>query len=193
MGQRLVITFYKNKAQEKPFASIYYHWSAYSLSALEELDDLLDESQEFFLNKDYSDKTWIPYLCSKVSGVTYDDVDDYINQYDQNYSENTQVDRNNGILAISDSGIENHLFWSEGTLLVYLEEETFDFTGLMWEMDRNDFKEYLEFNAINSEDECDIKKYDLENVDLFNHTKLTKLVRNYDVISFDNKKWSVIA
>lgn len=38
MGQRLVIANYTTESE--PTNAIYYHWSAYTDSALEELDDL---------------------------------------------------------------------------------------------------------------------------------------------------------
>lgn len=37
MGQRLTIRIYQNHEQKKPLATLYYHWSAYTESALEEL------------------------------------------------------------------------------------------------------------------------------------------------------------
>lgn len=37
MGQRLTIRIYQNHEQENPLATLYYHWSAYTESALEEL------------------------------------------------------------------------------------------------------------------------------------------------------------
>ena len=43
MGQRLVVTI---KAFDETIANIYYHWSAYTLSGLLEIKDLL-ESVDF--------------------------------------------------------------------------------------------------------------------------------------------------
>ena len=42
MGQRLTIQIFKNTLETDSLATIYYHWSAYSESALEELRDFYD-------------------------------------------------------------------------------------------------------------------------------------------------------
>ena len=39
MGQRLVVTIKKEK---RNLAKIYYHWSAYTTSALQEVKDIID-------------------------------------------------------------------------------------------------------------------------------------------------------
>lgn len=40
MGQRLVITVH---AFDEDIATIYYHWSAYTTSALQEAKDIIDK------------------------------------------------------------------------------------------------------------------------------------------------------
>ena len=41
MGQRLVMSVYEAVDAAEPFAAVYLHWSAYSLSALREAEFLL--------------------------------------------------------------------------------------------------------------------------------------------------------
>lgn len=45
MGQKLTIQIFKNTLETDSLATIYYHWSAYSESALEELRDFYDMKQ----------------------------------------------------------------------------------------------------------------------------------------------------
>ena len=48
MGQRLVITVRKN---DSDIATIYYHWSADSVSALQEVNNLVDYIEDHGIDK----------------------------------------------------------------------------------------------------------------------------------------------
>lgn len=43
MGQRLVISVFANSGDSDPIATYYYHWSAYTISAAEEVKELLSK------------------------------------------------------------------------------------------------------------------------------------------------------
>lgn len=47
MGQRLVISIYADKSTADPLATIYYHWSAYTVPAAEAMEKLIGKIQEW--------------------------------------------------------------------------------------------------------------------------------------------------
>lgn len=71
MGQRLVITVH---AFDEDIATIYYHWSAYTTSALQEAKDIIDNVDWFnSSNKDELILRITKYLESCGGGVDFDD------------------------------------------------------------------------------------------------------------------------
>ena len=105
MGQRLVITAnYKNQE----IAKIYFHWSAYTVSALQEAYDLINEI-------DISDYTTIEDLqlqliryCERhggcIDGGANSDEMKYVKFIFPKEEFKGNGNRNNGSIAISDVG-----------------------------------------------------------------------------------------
>lgn len=150
MGQRLVIANYTNK--EELTNAIYYHWSGYTDSALEELYNLKNAISDYYDNLDTKIKTdeeqknYFNLAClSAISGITGSDEKslEYIHSLNPDYT-NDGAHRNEGIITFTDEGVENLLYWSEGTVRVYwkfnedgtpdFKKTTFDFRSLVWDV-----------------------------------------------------------
>ena len=122
MGQRLVITVKKDK---KVIAGIYYHWSAYSVSALVEARDLLD----YILDEenDIGDLKLelIRYVESRggcIRGGYGSEEWEAITKMYPNEEFNDDGSRNDGIIALTPEGIEGLEYWSEGDIVLDLDK-----------------------------------------------------------------------
>lgn len=179
MGQRLVIA--NCTTESEPTNAIYYHWSAYTDSALEELDDLKNEIADYYNNLDLEIKTaeelknHFNLAClAAISGITGSDEKslEYIQSLRPDYT-NEDAHRNEGIIAFTEKGVENILYWSEGTIYVYwkfkedgtpdFEKTTFDFRSLVWDVAEDELHDDFgcSKNQINNMKRKDLN-YDLE-------------------------------
>lgn len=120
MGQRLVITIH---AFNEDIATIYYHWSAYTASALQEAKDLID-------NVDWFDTTGKDELILRITrqlekcggGVSIRDREAFKKKY-PNETFKDDINRNYGLIAITKNGMEELEYWSEGDLTIDFDEE----------------------------------------------------------------------
>ena len=148
MGQRLVVTI---KDKGEPKMKVYYHWSGYTLSAFDELKTLwgiikpLKErglsTEEILLgiihglegNVDEIHKKWLEanypdYARSCHGGIDGGKDSDewkYITSLYPNETFSEDVDRNNGLVAMSDKGMNEMQDWSEGNAEINIDTETF--------------------------------------------------------------------
>lgn len=142
MGQRLVI---QNQINGESVNVIYYHWSAYTESSIEELkefanrlsvnyknrsdsflDMLTDAGRELIEKLDNSSLTdnekidlfnLMTYFSVSGTGASDEDSLKYLSQYTTDINRQN-VSRNEGLLAITEDDQEDTLGWSEGTLIV---------------------------------------------------------------------------
>lgn len=142
MGQRLVI---QNQINGESVNVIYYHWSAYTESSIEELKDfanrlsvnyknrsdsflgiLTDAGRELIekldngLLTDNEKIDWFNLMTYfSVSGTGASDKNSlkYLSEFTIDINRQN-VSRNEGLLAITEKDQEDTLGWSEGTLIV---------------------------------------------------------------------------
>lgn len=148
MGQRLVVTI---KDKGEPKMKIYYHWSAYTLSAFDELNTLWGiikplkarglSTEEILLgiihglegnvdevHKKWLEEHWPNYTRSCHGGIDGGKDSDewkYITSLYPNETFSEDVDRNNGLVAMSDKGMHEMQDWSEGNAEINIDTETF--------------------------------------------------------------------
>lgn len=127
MGQRLVITIENNKEK---LCNIYYHWSAYTRAALEEVRDVInciydhnDETKEELLLR-------LIRFCEHngggISGIS--EEFEYIQKlYPNETFKQDNYSRNNGLIALSEQGMIDQQRWSEGDVYINLDEDNVDF------------------------------------------------------------------
>lgn len=121
MGQRLVITL---KDSGKDLAKIYYHWSAYSVSAIQEAKSLLDnlDSTGFFEAKDENQKILSIIRAVEMNGGGLNQSSDelaYLSKILPDETFKTEgYSRNNGLVAFTEEGMEDLQGWSEGDLTI---------------------------------------------------------------------------
>ena len=123
MGQRLVITI---KHQGQDLAKIYYHWSAYTYSALLETKKVIDC---IYNHEDESEKELqlrlIRFCEANGGGIKGDTSEfEYIQKmYPGEVFKKEDYSRSYGLIALSERGMEDLESWSEGDVDIYLDEE----------------------------------------------------------------------
>ena len=123
MGQRLVVTVH---FQGQDLAKIYYHWSAYTYSALLETKKILDC---IYNHEDESEKELqlrlIRFCEENGGGIDNTEYEfEYIrNMYPGEEFKTENYSRSYGLIALSEKGMEMMQEYSEGDFDIYLDEE----------------------------------------------------------------------
>lgn len=152
-------------------ANCYYHWSAYTVSALETVKAIIDN---YYKIKDqYKDDPFmLAVKCFEIPDYSFS-VNDETGQYERKLiyaglskrSERTMkflypdteihpaVDRNVGLIGIHPSDVKNTRYWEEGRAKIYLDSEEFS-SDIWFDMSEEEFIEDLLYNY----PECDVKR-----------------------------------
>lgn len=183
MGQRLVITIH---AFNEDIAKIYYHWSAYSVSALNEAKDIIE-------NVDWSNSTTKDELILKlinfieengggIDGGIGSEEYNYVTQYFKSkYQFSTDPNRNHGLIAISEKCMDEMQMWSEGDLEIDFDNhEIFNqvfvqFNGLS---NFNNYMQDCEVDEFESLNEIPELSYDLSDISFENLCKTIDELEN---------------
>ena len=176
MRQVLII---QNKIDGKPVNTIYYHWSAYTESSIAELDsfinslshkyhnrfdtflsiltdngrDLIEKFDNGSLANEESIDLFNLMCYSVISGISPSRKEslNYISRYTID-TDRENVNRNFGMLAVAEKDQNDHLFWSEGTIVVDwafddqgypdFERTVFDFSDLFDTLNADEYNEW---------------------------------------------------
>lgn len=121
MGQRLVITIH---AFDEDIAKIYYHWSAYTMCALNVAQDIVENVDwESCTSKDELILKITKHIEKSGGGVDYSDRNAFAEKY-PNEKFNDAPSRNDGLIAITSHGMGELQYWSEGDLTINFDEQT---------------------------------------------------------------------
>jgi hypothetical protein len=163
MGQRLVITVRNN---QKDICNIYYHWSAYTRSALDETKRIIDCICD---KDDVSEKDLLLRLihfCENMGGGIPGGKDSdewkYIHDLYPNETFKAEgISRNYGLIALSEDEMKNSQQWSEGDVIIDLDEDIVNF-GIF--CDYENLEEYIEARRDWDDEDFDIKLEDIFDV-----------------------------
>lgn len=178
MGQVLII---QNKIDGKSVNTIYYHWSAYTESSIAELDSfansllhkyhnrfdaflsmLTDKGRDLvekldngsLTNNEQIDlfNTLCYFVVSGISPSRQESLN-YISQFTTDI-DHENINRNFGMLAVAEKDQNDHLFWSDGTIVVDwafddqgypdFEKTVFDFSDLFSIYNADEYNEWIE-------------------------------------------------
>ncbi len=125
MGQRLIVTV---KSMGEDLCKMYFHWSAYTISALMEVRDMMAEFPMETKSKEDAILYFIRY-CEEYGGGIDGGMDskewDYItNKYPDYKFKSENINRNRGLIAISENGMDDMQSWSEGNVVINLDDMT---------------------------------------------------------------------
>ena len=129
MGQRLVVTIERN---EKPLAKIYYHWSAYTGSALYVTRDLIHCIYNHEHETDAEMLLRLIHFCENngggIDGANEGEEWKYITAaYPYEKFKSERISRNDGLIAISPEGMAQIQRYSEGDVYIDLDTDQVDF------------------------------------------------------------------
>lgn len=173
MGQRLVVTV---RSKDEDICKIYYHWSAYSVSALMEtkkiLNVILDEESKI------SDlRLRLIHFCEQngggIDGGKDSDEWNYITrEYPDEVFKSEGISRNDGLIAISQKGMDDTQYWSEGDIIIDLDECRVINEVSLWFISIEEYNQELEERdeaAEKLEDipelQCDLTNFAFEDID----------------------------
>ena len=127
MGQRLIISI---ETMGEPIAKLYYHWSAYTVSALDETKKVVDC---IYNHNDETKKELqlrlIRFCEENGGGIRGDDYEfEYIqNMFPNETFKSDNYSRNYGLIALSEKGMGELQSWSEGDVIINLDEDEINF------------------------------------------------------------------
>ena len=187
MGQRLII---KNNFNGTTRSTIYYHWSAYTFKAIEEIKQLV--SDVFWAMKvppnelpNLSTEQHLDLACLKaVSGIPERSQPsiDYVNSLLPEPYDNSNVHRNEGLIAFDEIGQKSLIDWGEGMVTINwvidtnnevdLDKTTFDFDVFCnatekelhdnWDISTSSIKKLKQFKPL-----IDLTNIPVSSVDIF--------------------------
>ena len=153
MGQRLVVSIQNNG---KELATVYYHWSAYTVSALWEASKLVkcifnhqDETEEEL-------KLRLIRFCEENGGGINNNEEEfkYIESlYPGEVFKRDGYSRNDGLIDLSESGRSESHSWSEGDVEIYIDEERINNGVFGWFQDYEAYCEEVKSWGKDYEDE----------------------------------------
>ena len=181
MGQRLVVTV---NVKGEDIAKLYYHWSAYSISALaqtrEIVNCLLDNDNEI---EDL--RLRLIRFAESEGGCIQGGGDSRefaaIQAMYPNEVFKTEGSRNAGLIALTEEGMDDLEGWSEGSITIYLDD------GIVWNsvFDMETIDEFNEWrgedNSIEYFPELDI---DLEEIPFNKLDEVIDALDNLNVFAF---------
>lgn len=187
MGQRLII---KNNFNGTTRSAIYYHWSAYTFEAIEVIKQLV--SDVFWAMKvqpnelpNLSTEQHLDLACLKaVSGIPERSQPsiDYVNSLLPEPYDNSNVHRNEGLIAFDEAGQKSLIDWGEGMVTINwvidtnsevdLDKTTFDFDVFFnvnekelhdnWDISTSSIKKLKQFKPL-----IDLTNIPVSSVDIF--------------------------
>lgn len=151
MGQRLAVNINKN---DKILANAYYHWSGYSYASLETIMPIIGILENYDLeNFDVADA--IKVLQTTGAEVTDEEIK-YCNENNIEVKRQTEnINRNQGLVAVSEEEIKNTLDWAEEIIDIYVDEKQICY-GVYWDVDEDEIEKEAK------EENREIKIIDLE-------------------------------
>ena len=177
MGQRLCLSIEKGG---KELCNIYWHWGAYTDSALLHTKEIVDC---IYNHKDETDAEMLLRLihfCENqgggiANGKNGEDWKYICNLYPDQTFKADNISRSDGLISLSESGMTESHKWSEGDVIIDLDEDLISFGVYASHESFDDFLDCfdddgdLEYNSLYDFPEigCDlgtIKVTDIDNV-----------------------------
>ena len=178
MGQRLNIEIVNG---ETSMANAYYHWSAYTKSALYLTKEIIDAF--YGRSEPISLKMAVELLEVTGAGVNENEEEEIRKQPNKfgHIKFNQCIDRNEGLLYVTETGKASVRSWEEGRVTIDLSTETFCFDVMCLETPE-DYIEYHPGKSINDMTDC---PFDLECVRFDEIDELIRFVYYYRCARYD--------
>lgn len=161
MGQRLNIEIRKD---DKVLANAYYHWSGYTSSALVLSEEILKNIDN--VNFDNDVVRAVKLLEVTGAGLTSSEIDN-LGEDMKNINFKKAIDRNEGLIAISENGIKDTQYWEEARVEIHLDTQNV-ILDLYWDTDEDDltniYEAVIDYKKVSFEKFNSVKNDILENI-----------------------------
>lgn len=132
MGQRLNLEIHK---EGEVVANSYYHWSGYTSSSIELTKIVLDHVNKI---KEENDVVLAVRLLEATgAGLTVEELP-FAKKEAPDHDFKMATSRNDGLIAVSENGIDETRRWEEARVTVDLSEKTVNFNAF-WYYSKDDF------------------------------------------------------
>ena len=162
MGQRLNIEIWDDN---KCLANAYYHWSAYTSSACNLVSEILNAMEEVPVEATiyYA----VKLLEATGAGLENDKEREFAIEHCLIDDFKECTGRNDGLIAVTDDGIESTRAWEEYRVTIYLNQrrinfENVDVYGSQWEW--NDYVREYEIDVAQKMEDLPRLEYDVTNI-----------------------------
>ena len=137
MGQRLNVEIVSNG---KLLANAYYHWDAYTGLSLQRTDDILNKLNE--IKEPIKDDLDLAIKLLESTGAGIHPIERNHILADPELSKylpiNDCVDRNEGVLSITQEGMQNTRHWEEGRVIIDIGKRTIIFR-IYWVLTKEEY------------------------------------------------------
>ncbi len=183
MGQRLNIEI---KKDDKVLANAYYHQSGYTSSALVLTDEILKNIDN--VNFDNDVVRAVKLLEVTGAGLTSSEIDN-LNEGIRNINFKKAINRNEGLIAISEKEIEETQYWEEARVEIHLDTQNI-ILDLYWyidedEYDKDDLPDFYEATI-------DYKKVSFEKFNSLKEEILENIKNKNYYFIYNNEKYGFI-
>ena len=183
MGQRLNMEIRKN---DEVLANAYYHWSGYTSSSLELTSEILKNIDN--VNFDNDVVKAVKLLEITGAGLTSSELEILSeNMKDINFKKS--IDRNEGLIAISQEGIADTQYWEEARVEIHLDTQKIKL-DLYWDIDEEDFVDEDLTNLY--ETTIDYKEVSFENFNNLKDEILENIKNENYYFIYNNEKYGFI-
>ena len=184
MGQRLNIEIRKD---DKVLANAYYHWSGYTSSSLELTSEILKNIDN--VNFDNDVLKAVKLLESTGAGLTKSQFDFLSDDIKNNITFKSAINRNDGLIAISEKEISDTQYYEEARVEIHLDTKNIKLK-LYWDVaeddyDADDMPEFYE--AV-----IDYTNVSFEDFDKVKDEILANIKNEKYYFIFNNKKFGFI-
>ena len=181
MGQRLNIEIRKD---DKVLANAYYHWSGYTSSSLRLTEHILNNIEKINYENDIVKA--IKLLETTGAGLTKDELDN-LNEDLKSLNFELANSRDDGLIAISEKGINETQDWEEARVEVHLDTQTLKL-NLYFEIKEDEIdEEYKIAKASMNYSEVSFSDFNKVKEEILEHINN----KNY-YFEYDNKKYGFI-
>ena len=181
MGQRLVVTIQKDGEN---IANAYYHWSAYTDSALEITNNICDRYDEF--KEIASSDLELAVMLLQSTGAGLNEAE-WRNIANADFTETNHIalnpcaNRNEGLLCITAEGMKDNLDWSDGDVYIDIGDGNVNFEVI-------NYYELEEFMVEYGEELEDgfygniktVQEHPLDNATIHNFREVVDFVNEHD-------------
>lgn len=186
MGQRLNIEFYVNN---KAIVNCYYHWSGYSDSAMVATRRLIHHLQDYdFSNMPENEVKFIVIRALEGFGARLKDRDleEAKKLYTERKFSNEDLDRNEGLIGITEESMDNTRDWEEARVNIFLTRRRFEIVGIFHYSDEEEIKDFYDYNEEGVETfKQNLFKIPTEEIEFERVDEIEDYVFNMNYIEYD--------